>query len=84
MSNKNIKELLIVIEDNYEDFLAVERAVCRFEEKIPILHYSSGEEAIENLEKIPDRFFEHKLIILLDLNLPGLSGHEVIKQIRRF
>ncbi len=84
MSNKNINELLIVIEDSDEDFFIIERVINNSKNKIPIIHYNTGEKAIENLKQQPDDFFEHRLIILLDLNLPGISGHEVIEYIRQF
>ncbi len=75
---------LLLVEDNHGDALLVKRAFERtkFENKITVA--STGEEALSLLcsknkkdkLKMPD-------IIILDLNLPGINGLEVLKVIKK-
>jgi CheY-like chemotaxis protein len=80
------KQSLLVIEDNNEDFHAVVRALNKCGFSSPIHHCESGDEVVEYLAKsgkfqggdktqIPE-------LILLDLNLPGMDGKDILVKIR--
>lgn len=75
---------LLLVEDNQGDIRLVQEAVRESELDFNIRVASNGREALEllgfgsesNPENLPD-------IILLDLNLPRLSGREVLSMIKK-
>ncbi|MFH1714867.1 MAG: response regulator transcription factor [Elusimicrobiota bacterium] len=72
MSQKNCKVLII---DDEEDFVNLIKIVLNNADYAVITAYD-GETGLKKLEaSIPD-------IIILDLNLPGISGYQVCKKIR--
>ena len=79
---------LLIIEDNNEDYQTVVRALkkCGFSDHIH--HCESGDEVMEYLQ-ISERNSEKIItpnipeLIILDLNLPGMNGKEILLQIRQ-
>ena len=70
MSKKNI----LCIEDNPTNMLLISRVVEA--EGHHLVYAKDGEEAVEELSReIPD-------LILLDVNLPGMNGLDLARQIR--
>lgn len=69
------KTILIVEDDKFTSFI-IENFIKRT--KAQIVTAASGEEAVEQArEHRPD-------VILMDLKLPGISGHEATRQIKQF
>lgn len=77
---------ILLVEDSPEDYETTERAFRRSGLKNPIVRCSDGDEALEYLyrrgryadaEKAP-----RPGVILLDLNLPGTDGREVLAEIK--
>jgi CheY-like chemotaxis protein len=77
---------ILLVEDSPEDFETTERAFRRSGLKNPIIRCADGDEALEYLyrrgryadaEKAP-----RPGVILLDLNLPGTDGREVLAEIK--
>jgi CheY-like chemotaxis protein len=78
--------LILVVEDNESDATLVRRAFAKGNVVNALQVVRSGEEALEYLEGC-DRYAnrdEYPLpeLVLLDLNLPGMNGFEVLKWIR--
>ena len=74
---------LLYVEDNEDYIDFVKRAVNKIDEKL-IYHYvSDGKDAIDYFEKNSNKKSCAKLI-LLDINLPGISGIELLKKIRSY
>lgn len=69
------KEKILIVEDNYMSFKLLEAHFRR--SNLEIIHAVNGLKALEFFEKDP----EIKLI-LMDIQLPGISGLEVTKKIR--
>ena len=78
---------ILIVEDSPEDFEATSRAFRRAGLRNPMLHCASGDDALD---------FQHRRgeyrdparaprpgIILLDLNLPGTDGREVLQEIKK-
>jgi len=70
----------MVIEDSPSDLEFLRRAVEDVELPIQLLHCGSGSEAIEALRTTEPADLPE--LVLLDLDLPGCSGQEVLRQIR--
>jgi len=83
----NTSQFLLIVEDSDEDFLAFERMVQRSSLTHPIHRCSDGEETLDFLyhrgEYIDSQQAPRPSIILLDLNLPGLDGRDVLTQIKQ-
>lgn len=80
------KQAILIVEDSPEDYEAMERGFRGAGLANPIFHCEDGDEALDFLfrrgkygdpEKSP-----RPCIILLDLNLPGTDGLEIVKEIK--
>jgi CheY-like chemotaxis protein len=80
------QDSLLIIEDSDEDFAAFERIARRSSIRNPIDRCSDGDEALVLLRQIANADFplsSRPSIILLDLNLPGTDGRDVLRQIKQ-
>jgi CheY-like chemotaxis protein len=72
---------ILYIEDN-EDFVEiVERAIVQINHATTLNSIDDGALALSTLEKLVDEKVKPKLI-LIDLNLPGLSGLNLLRKIK--
>lgn len=78
---------LLVAEDSDEDFAVFQRFMRRFNVQNPIYRCSDGDEVLDYLYQEGE--YESEIdaprpsVILLDLNLPGLDGRELLKKIKQ-
>src|SRR5689334_18862562 len=87
MSAKAVSEsrpsVILVVEDDPNDVLLLKRAFAKARLGASLHFVSSGQEAISYLQGQPpfDNRYEHPVpnILLLDLNMPGLSGLELLQ-----
>jgi CheY-like chemotaxis protein len=79
-------QVILVIEDSPADYEATVRALRKAGLANPILRCCDGDEALDFLfRRGPDADLARKprpSIILLDLNLPGTDGREVLAEIK--
>jgi len=79
--------LLLVIEDSNEDFEALQRYVRRSPMTIPIYRCVNGDTALSFLYRTgcyaDPQSAPRPGLILLDLNLPGTDGREVLRKIKQ-
>jgi CheY-like chemotaxis protein len=79
-------EPLFIVEDNAADFETILLLLSEAGLKAPVVHCRTGEEALQRIEKVraqPPSGREVPAHILLDLNLPGLGGLDVLTDVRR-
>lgn len=78
--------MILLVEDNDEDHVAFERALAHADAQRPVHRCHSGDEALAFLERCdaagggPTRL---PAIIVLDLNMPGSDGREVLRRLKR-
>jgi DNA-binding response OmpR family regulator len=66
---------VLVVDDDPNVRVALERLLLK--DGLQVTLASSGKEALEAIER------EHPDVMILDLNLPDLSGHEVCQRVRK-
>ncbi len=78
---------LLVVEDSDEDFAAFERIVRRSSFTSPIYRCGDGDQALDFLQRTGDYanpdLVPRPSLILLDLNLPGTDGREVLGEVKQ-
>ena len=74
---------LLVVEDNYDDFLFTERAFKKSRFVNPLVRTRNGEEALDYLYQ-RGQFADapRPAMMLLDLNMPGINGYTVLEKIK--
>ena len=77
---------ILLVEDSPDDALLIEHAFQRADLRHPLSTVTDGEKAIEylkGLEQYSDRAaYPYPGLVILDLNMPGVSGFEVIRWMR--
>ena len=71
---------VLIVEDSDEDFDTASEAIQRAGVGGELLRFTTGDRCIEWLESQPDSHLS--LLVLLDLNLPGRDGRDVLQVIR--
>jgi len=74
-SSKETVQNVLYVEDNEANFVLVSR-ILELRPTVNLLHAGCGAEAMKLATKMPPQ------LILLDLNLPDISGSEVLRQLR--
>jgi len=77
--------LILIVEDSPSDYESVIRSFKKLGVKDSVYHCESGEQALDFLyrrKEFRDSPYPRPSVILLDLNLPGTDGREVLKQIK--
>jgi two-component system response regulator len=74
---------ILLVEDSPEDFETTKRAFRRSGLKNPILRCADGDEALDFLfQRGSHADAPRPGVVLLDLNLPGTDGREVLSEIK--
>ncbi|WP_026733718.1 response regulator [Fischerella sp. PCC 9605] len=82
-----LNDPLLVVEDSNEDFRILQRLMRRMAVKNPIYRCTNGDEVLDylyqegnykNIDVAP-----RPSVILLDLNLPGIDGREILEQLKQ-
>jgi len=82
----NPTKTILIVEDSDDDFFATERSFKKTGLSNPIQRCTNGEQALDYLFRRGEYAVPEKSptpgIILLDLNLPGTDGREVLRTIK--
>jgi CheY-like chemotaxis protein len=80
-------QIILVVEDSDEDFAAFTRVMRTSAFKNPVYRVEDGEEALDYLYQTGSyskpSTAPRPTVILLDLNLPGTDGREIIQQVKQ-
>ncbi len=74
---------ILYIEDELDDVFLMERTFRRMAPEVSLRVISDGQKAVEYFEAAASQAAIDLSLVLLDLNLPGLSGLSVLAQIRK-
>ena len=81
MSNLRSKpQPILIVDDNEDDYEAIIRAFKKVGLNNPVSLCKTGKESIEFLKSVGK--IERPALILLDLNMPGMDGREVLRLIK--
>lgn len=72
---------IFYVEDDTDFAFLMESAIEEVNSGLSVKIIENGKDALELLRELTDAKVKPK-VILLDLNLPGLSGHDLVKRIR--
>ncbi len=80
-------KLILIVEDNGEDYEVTRRALHKVGLSNPVLRCEDGDEALDYLFRrgrytLPESS-PRPGVILLDLNMPGTDGFEVLSEIKQ-
>lgn len=71
---------VLLVEDDETDVMFVRRCLAQRVSDVPLTVASDGLEALAYLRE--GRTVSRPYVVLTDLNMPGMSGHEMIEEIR--
>ncbi|MCP6763018.1 MAG: response regulator [Fischerella sp. CENA71] len=80
-----LNEPLLVVEDSNEDFRILQRLMRRMAVQNPIHRCTSGDEVLNYLYQEGKNIdgLSRPSVILLDLNLPGIDGRDILEQLKQ-
>jgi CheY-like chemotaxis protein len=82
-----LHEPLLVVEDSNEDFRMLQRLMRRMAVQNPIYRCTNGDEVLDLLYKDSSnensRLALRPSVILLDLNLPGIDGRDILERLKQ-
>lgn len=85
--NQKFQQPLLIIEDSDEDFAALSRAIKKARMNQPIYRCEDGDEALDFLYREGEyrdaTLSPRPSLIILDLNLPGTDGREVLAEVKQ-
>lgn len=73
------KPCLLLVEDDDFDIIFMQRSIKKSDYDISLVVARDGAEALDLLRA---GSVKHPYIIVTDINMPGMSGHEMIEEIR--
>ncbi len=76
------KPMLLLVEDDPFDVLAMKRCVRGFELPVSLHHAGDGEEALGLLGRAMAKMHPPEVLILLDINMPRMNGIEFLDALR--
>ena len=76
---------IIIVEDNEGDSYVMKKIISEGSEGRNIMHFDNGDDAYDYFTALKDKTDEDglsKVLVILDLNLPGVNGFEILKEIK--
>jgi len=73
---------VVSIEDNPGDIRLIEEAITAVDSDIELVQYSNGQRALTEFTEAAERPSEQFDLLLLDMNIPGKSGLEILQWLR--
>jgi len=78
MNTEKKKSTILIVEDDENSFLLLKYHIQDLNDRIEVLHALDGDVAVEICNTNPDID-----LVLMDINMPNLNGHEATKLISK-
>ena len=78
----DIKPEVVFIDDSIDELEWVSDALFEIDPTVSVRHILDGRQAIDYFEQLKQRQWSLPLFIILDLNLPGVSGLGILQNIK--
>ena len=75
------KHIVLIAEDDPDDQYFIQSALKQVKHKIELEFCANGKVLLERVKHRPDELAPH--LLLLDLNMPGMNGHDFLNHLRR-
>jgi len=83
MMNNELRPLIMLVDDDSVDLEAVSRAFSQRKLPYDILEMENAAEALDLLRSDQlDKEQRERLVVFLDINMPGMNGHQFLSNIR--
>lgn len=73
---------ILVVDDSEADLMITETVLERSGLSNPVEVFSSGEALIERMEQVLEGAMPFPILLLVDVNMPRLSGFDVLRDLR--
>jgi two-component system response regulator len=73
---------VVIIENSLEDYTSILEVLTEDSKGLKVLRCEDGEDATEYISKLSDKSVQHPLLIILDLNLPGIGGLDLLEELK--
>jgi len=77
-----VESPILVVDDNEADLMITETVLERSGLSNPVELFSSGAAALERMEGVLDGTMPYPMLLLVDVNMPRLSGFEFLRELR--
>lgn len=78
-----LKKKVIIVEDNDEDFFLARRGLDLREPEYALERFDNGDDAFDFIQDLCEEdFSDPPVLFVLDLNLPGANGFDILKEIK--
>lgn len=67
---------ILVIDDSEADQFIMKTLIHKYDSTVDVVKALNGQEALQRLQTLKT----HPDLILLDINMPGMNGHEFLKE----
>jgi two-component system, chemotaxis family, response regulator Rcp1 len=74
---------ILIVEDNPADVRLLEEVFNELCANVDLKVAKDGAEGLEMITRSPSQSDQHPDLVLLDLNLPKISGHELLAKIKK-
>lgn len=80
----NNSDPVVIVDDSHADLTIAERVYKRSELKNPLITFTSGKLFLEHMEKVKQGGEVCPVMVLMDINMPGMNGFETIQALRSY
>jgi CheY-like chemotaxis protein len=76
------RNIVLYADDDVDDLQLVEEAFSNYTQNVEVVTFTDGVKALSYLENLK-QFDPKPCLIILDINMPRISGKEVLREIRK-